>query len=87
VLGDDNARRSGALGAATDRAQVVRVGHLVEASDQRPLAGNELEGVCVAVRLAECYDPLVIAGAGRSGQRRLRPNLEAQPLDLAQPGL
>ena len=87
VLGDDDARRAGPLGAAADRAEVVRVGHLVEADDQRPLAGGELPGVGVAVGLAEGDDALVVARPRLGGQRRLRPDLHPEPLDLAQPRL
>jgi hypothetical protein len=52
------------LGAADDRAQVVRIGDLVEADEQGTLALREVVGVRVVERLAPGDDALMVASAG-----------------------
>ena len=69
--GNDHAGRAGALRAAADRAEVARVGDLVEHREQRPLGRGELVGVGVAVGLDARDDALVVARAGELAQLAL----------------
>src|SRR5919106_2531678 len=87
VLGDDDAGGARALGAPADGAEVVRVGHLVEAGEQRTFARGELEGVRVAVGLAEGDDALVLHGAGRLVEGALADDLKPDPRRLPEPRL
>ena len=84
VSRDNDAGRPGALGAAADRPEVVRIGDPVEHREQRPLGGGELVGVRVPEGLDPGDDALVVAGARKLGQL---PLLALLRLRLGQPGL
>ena len=86
-LGDDDPVRARTFGATDDRAQVVRVGDLVEADHERPLALDQRVRVGVAVRLAEGDDALVIARVRRVAQAPLGDDLQPEPGHLPQPRL
>ena len=79
VRGHDDAGRAGALRAPADRAEVARVGDLVEHGEQRPLARGELVRVGVAVRLDPRDDALVVARAGELAQLALERGAAASP--------
>ena len=75
---DDDAGRARTLGAARDRPEVVRIGHLVEADEQWTLSRRELVGIGVAKWLAPGDDPLVVAGAGCLAQLPLGLDVRAR---------
>jgi hypothetical protein len=79
----DDARRSRSLGAPRDRAQVVRIGDLVEAYEERRLRTRERPGIRIAERLAPGDEPLVIARPGGLAQHPL--GLHLQPRSLVEP--
>src|SRR6188472_765666 len=71
-------------GRASDhRAEVPRVGHLVEAAEKGPIDARELPGVCIGIRLTPCDDTLMV---GRSrGLRELAFPLRARSWPFLQP--
>src|ERR1700733_8179076 len=63
AFGDHDARSAGALGAAADRAEVLRILNLVERDDQRIGTREQLLGGGVVERTGVGADPLVRARA------------------------
>ena len=86
-LEDDDAAGAGPLGAAADGAEVVRVGDLVEADDERPLAPCDLVRVRIAIRLAERDDALVVHRPGGLVETPLGNHLEAEAGHVPKPRL
>ena len=80
----DDAGRAGALGAAADGAEVVRIGDPVEHREQRLVGLRQLVRVRVAVRLDARDDALVVARPRALGQVALERRVD---LRLGEPGL
>ena len=78
VRGHDDSRRARSLRAPDDRAQVVRVGDLVEADEQRTLLARQRVGVRVPERLAPGDDTLMVARAGSVAEQPLRLDLRSR---------
>ena len=74
--------RPGPLGAANDRAEIVRVGDLVEAHQQWALADDELVGIGITVGLAEGDDALVLRRACSFVQPSLGDDLKPEAGDI-----
>ena len=81
----NRAARARAFGTTRHGAEVARIGDLVEAGDERSLAGDELVRVRVAIRLAPGHDSLVVACPGRV--RELALGLDLQPRAVPEPRL
>ena len=83
---EDDACRARPLRASNDRAQVVRVGDLVEADEKGRSRRCQRVGVRVPKRLAPGDDPLVVARAGGIAQQplllHLRSRARVEPGDL-----
>ena len=75
---DDDAGRARSLGAPDHRAEVARVGDLVEAGEQRPLDGCELVRIGVAIRLAPGEHALVVARLGRLADLAIGLDVDAR---------
>src|SRR5438105_8813856 len=86
VRGKDDAGRARRLGAPADRAEIARVGDLVETDDERLRRGRQLKGIGVAVRLAQREYALMIGGTGCGGQVALGLDLHARAA-VAEPWL
>ena len=84
---DDDSRRPRSLGTADDRAEVVRVGDLVEACQQGTIGGGQLPAVGVLVGLAPGEHALVIARAGGLTELALGLDLNSRAVEVGQPGL
>ena len=76
-----------ALRTPADGAEVVWIGHAVQADEQRLRPLGELVGVGVPVGLAKGDDTLVFARARELGQLALGSDPHAQCLQIAQPRL
>ena len=88
VRGNDEPVRARSFGTAADGAEVVGIGHLVETDEQRALrSGRELPRIGVLVRLAPRQDSLMVARSRRIRQLAFELDLDARPLDVAQPRL
>src|SRR5439155_24951446 len=81
----DDARRAGPFGAPADRAEIVRVGDLVEAGEQRPLALGQRIRVRVPIRVAKRDNSLVVPRGRGLGEPALPDDLEPETPLLAQP--
>ena len=88
-LGQQHARRAGGLGRAADRADVLRVLHLVEGDEQRVGRGEQIVQFGVRVRVDLSHDALVVGRAAAllelGGGRRLdalagKPSSRAAPV-------
>ena len=66
--------------APDDGAEVSRVGHLVEAAEERALDGRQLPRVGIGIRLAPGHDALVIGRAGSLGELTLPSHARLRPL-------
>ena len=67
-------------GAPDHGAEVSRVGHLVEAAEERALDGRQLPRVGIRIRLAPRHDALVIGRAGSLGELTLPSHARLRPL-------
>jgi hypothetical protein len=78
VRRQDDAGRARAFRSPDDCAEVVRVGDLVEANEERRVAAGELPGVGIPERRGPRDEPLVVARPRRLAQNPLRLDLRAR---------
>ena len=79
---DDDPGRPRSLRAADDRAEIARIGDLVEARDERAFVRGELPAVGVLVGLTPREHALVVARASCFAELALRLYLQTRAFDF-----